>query len=54
MTLYAVAAVVALLMMLRVGLSKHALAVRYDSRRCPSCDRHFSGRLCPNCGTKER
>jgi|GraSoiStandDraft_16_1057320.scaffolds.fasta_scaffold7624449_2 rRNA maturation endonuclease Nob1 len=50
--LYAIAAVVAGLMMLRAGLSKRGLAMRHTSRRCPSCDRHFTGRLCPTCGSR--
>jgi rRNA maturation endonuclease Nob1 len=49
--LFAVAAVVAVVMMIRAGLSQHALVARRESRRCPSCDRHFSGRFCPSCGS---
>ena len=45
------AAALATVMMVRAGIAQHALAVRRESRRCPSCDRRFNGRICPSCGS---
>jgi hypothetical protein len=42
-------AIVAVLMMVRIGLTKRALAARHVRRPCPSCGRTFTGRVCPWC-----
>jgi hypothetical protein len=36
-------------MMTYVGLKKSALELRHRNRRCPSCGRQISARVCTNC-----